>query len=173
MDHFEQQLARMMRNAEERASFEPTHRERLRAGVRARRRVRIAQRAVGSALAVAGLGVGLFLLPGGPTRAEPSDPRPRPATSPSPPAPDTAPDVSPTAPSSSSATSSVPASPDRTATTLPPVTTGSSVTSSDTASETPHGSTAATAPPSTSAPPSATETARNEPSTDQSSLIAP
>ncbi|RMB84061.1 cellulase [Streptomyces shenzhenensis] len=87
MDHFERQLARMMHDAEEPAPFGPRHRKRLREGVSARRRARAAKRAVGSVLTLAGLSVGLFLLSGDPTRAEPGEPRPLPATRPSPPSP--------------------------------------------------------------------------------------
>ncbi|WP_063758858.1 hypothetical protein [Streptomyces sp. NRRL S-340] len=84
MDHFERQLTRMMRAAEEHTPFEARHRERLWAGVRARRRARAAQRAVGSLLAVAGVGVGVFLLPGTRAGVEPAAPVPRPASSPLP-----------------------------------------------------------------------------------------
>ncbi|MGW1539215.1 cellulase [Streptomyces sp. NPDC002309] len=96
MDHFERRLARMMRDSEEHSPFGPRHRERLREGVAARRRARAAQRAAGSLLAVAGLVVGLLLLPGGPDRAEPAGPLPRPATSPqsSGPGPTPTPDAS-------------------------------------------------------------------------------
>ncbi|MFE7776257.1 cellulase [Streptomyces sp. NPDC057445] len=156
MDHFERQLAQMMRDTEAPAPFEPKHRERLWAGVRVRGRRRVAQRAVGSALAVVGLSVGLFLLPGHATRVDPSHPRPQPATSPSPSAPPATPDVSPSAPSSSG-TSTAPASPDGTAPITPPATTGSTAT----ATMTPPGNTEGASPPSTSAPPSGTATARN------------
>nr|BFD83997.1 hypothetical protein StreXyl84_33980 [Streptomyces sp. Xyl84] len=84
MDHFERQLTRMMCAAEEHTPFEARHRERLWAGVRARRRARTAQRAVGSLLAVAGVGVGVFLLPGTRAGVEPAAPVPRPASSPLP-----------------------------------------------------------------------------------------
>ncbi|MGW3657596.1 cellulase [Streptomyces sp. NPDC005151] len=156
MDHFERQLAQMMRDTAARAPFEPKHRERLWAGVRVRCRRRAAQRAVGSVLAVVGLSVGLFLLPGHATRFEPSHPGPQPATSPSPSAPPATPDVSPSAPSSSG-TSTAPAPPDGTAAITPPATTGSTAT----ATETLPGSTEGASPPSASAPPSGTATARN------------
>ncbi|MFD7434853.1 cellulase [Streptomyces sp. NPDC059861] len=102
MDHFERRLARMMRESEEHSPFGPRHRQRIREGVRARRRVRAAQRAAGSVLAVAGLAVGLLLLPGGPDRAEPAGPSPRPEVSPVPtsPGPTRAPDGSAGEPSS-------------------------------------------------------------------------
>ncbi|WP_149181467.1 cellulase [Streptomyces sp. TRM49041] len=111
MDHFERQLARMMRATEERTSFEPRHQERLRAGVRARRLTRAVQLTTGSALAVTGLGIGLFLLPGTPDRVEPSAPRPLPATSPSP-VPRTTPSITtppPSTPGSPATGSSDPA----------------------------------------------------------------
>ncbi|MYW47658.1 hypothetical protein GT346_31205, partial [Streptomyces sp. SID161] len=60
-DHFERQLTQLMCQHGPQASFEARHREALRAGVRARRRVRAARRAAGSVLAVAGLALGLFL----------------------------------------------------------------------------------------------------------------
>ncbi|MFE2139528.1 hypothetical protein ACFW9X_41200, partial [Streptomyces sp. NPDC059466] len=63
MDHFERELARMMRDAEEHTAFEPPQKDRLTTRIRARRRVRSAQKAVGSVVAVAGLSAGLFLLP--------------------------------------------------------------------------------------------------------------
>ncbi|MFJ1545820.1 hypothetical protein [Streptomyces sp. NPDC088246] len=166
MDHFERQLAQMMRDTEAPAPFEPKHRERLRAGVRVRSRRRAAQRAVGSVLAVVGLSVGLLLLPGHATRVEPSHPGPQPATSPSPSASPATPGASPSAPSSSG-NSTAPASPDGTAAITPPATTGS------TATETLPGSTEGASPPSTSAPPSGTATARNQPSTTSSSLVTP
>ncbi|MFE7267685.1 hypothetical protein ACFU9B_37605 [Streptomyces sp. NPDC057592] len=156
MDHFERQLARMMRDTETPTPFEPKHRERLRAGVRVRCRKRVAQRAVGSVLAVVGLSVGLFLLPGRATRVEPSHPGPRPASSPSLSAPPATPDASLSAPPSSG-TSTAPASPDGTAESAPPTATGSTVT----ATETLPGSTEGVSPSSTSAPPSGTATARN------------
>ena len=40
MDHFERELARMMRDSREHTPFEPEHQVRLHAGVRAHRRVR-------------------------------------------------------------------------------------------------------------------------------------
>ncbi|MFE7401803.1 hypothetical protein [Streptomyces sp. NPDC057557] len=157
MDHFERQLAQMMRDTEAPAPFEPKHRERLWAGVRVRRRRRAAQRAAGSVLAVVGLSVGLFLLPGRATRVEPSHPGPQPTTSPLPSAPHATPatpGVSPSAPPSSD-TSTAPAPPDGTASITPPATTGSTAT----ATESPPGSTQGASPPS--APPSGTATARN------------
>ncbi|WP_406307166.1 hypothetical protein OHA61_39215 [Streptomyces sp. NBC_00885] len=158
MDHFEWRLAQMMRDTQEPASFEPKHRERLQAGISARRRTRTAQRAAGSALAVAGLAVGLLLLPHASGRVEPSGPRPQPATSPSPSAPDATPEVSPSAPSSS-ATSTAPALPDLTNPATPPADTGSSTATSGT----PSGSAVTTPPFSTPPPPSGTATTQSPP----------
>ncbi|TQK42538.1 hypothetical protein FBY35_3959 [Streptomyces sp. SLBN-118] len=158
MDHFERRLAQMMRDTQEPASIEPRHRERLQAGISARRRTRTAQRAAGSALAVAGLAVGLLLLPNAPDRVEPSSPRPQPATSPTPSAPGATPEVSPSAPTSS-ATSTDPALPDDVSNTAtPPAATGSS-----TATGTPSGSGVTTPPFSTPPPPSGTATTQSPP----------
>ncbi|HET6356508.1 hypothetical protein [Streptomyces sp.] len=158
MDHFERRLAQMMRDTQEPASFEPKHRERLQAGISARRRTRTAQRAAGSALAVAGLAVGLLLLPHASDRVEPSGPRPQPATSPSPSAPDATPEVSPSAPSSS-ATSTATGLPDLTNPATPPADTGSSTATSGT----PSGSAVTTPPFSTPPPPSGTATTQSPP----------
>ncbi|MET7703982.1 MULTISPECIES: hypothetical protein [unclassified Streptomyces] len=81
MDQFEQELARMMRDNETTETpYEERHQVRLRAGVRARQRVRTIWMATGSVLTIAGLGVGLLLASlfaqGGPT-----SPQPRPVTS--------------------------------------------------------------------------------------------
>ncbi|MFG2530911.1 cellulase [Streptomyces sp. NPDC048516] len=72
MEDFEHELARMMRDTQANTPFEDQHRQRLHAGVRARRRARTVWMATGSALTIAGLGVGLEVLPsafaqGGPT----------------------------------------------------------------------------------------------------------
>ncbi|MFG2827608.1 cellulase [Streptomyces sp. NPDC048434] len=72
MEDFEHELARMMRDTQANAPFEDQHRQRLQSGVRARRRARTVWMATGSALTIAGLGVGLEVLPsasaqGGPT----------------------------------------------------------------------------------------------------------
>ncbi|MGW2620045.1 hypothetical protein [Streptomyces sp. NPDC001500] len=167
MDHFERQLAQLMRAVEEPASFDSRQRERLRAGVRSRRRTRAAQRAVGLVLAVAGIAVGLSLLPGGPTRVEPGEIRPQPATNPSPPVPTLTPGVSPSATPSSAA----PSFGDRSDGVTPPVSTGGS----DPGAESPSGSPSSTSPPtsSVSAPSSSTATARNTASADPSSLATP
>ncbi|MEU6549232.1 hypothetical protein ABZ915_02950 [Streptomyces sp. NPDC046915] len=95
MDHFERELARMMRDTQEHTPFEAGHQLRLRSGVRARRRTRLAQKAVGSVLAVAGLGIGLFLLPHDRVENRPQAPLPRPAISPASPSPAPSPEDSP------------------------------------------------------------------------------
>ncbi|MET7574566.1 cellulase [Streptomyces sp. NPDC005492] len=81
MDHFEQELARMMRDSQEDMPYEDRHRRRLRAGVRARRRNRTAWTATGSVLTVAGLGVGLVILANSFAQGGPTGPQPRPVTS--------------------------------------------------------------------------------------------
>ncbi|WP_405825828.1 hypothetical protein OG241_49705 [Streptomyces sp. NBC_01390] len=80
MDHFEQDLARMLRDSRQDTPYEDRHRLRLRVAVRARQRFRTAWMATGAALTIAGCGVGLMALSdtvahGGTT------PRPRPVTS--------------------------------------------------------------------------------------------
>lgn len=81
MDHFEQELARMMRDSQEDTPYEDRHRDRLHAGVRARRRARAAWMATGSVLTLAGLGVGLMVLPSSFAQGGPTGPQPRPVTS--------------------------------------------------------------------------------------------
>ncbi|MCX4902862.1 hypothetical protein [Streptomyces sp. NBC_00878] len=127
MDKFERELARMMRDAQETTPFEPRHRTRLRSGVRARRRVRVARRAVGSVLAAAGIGLGFFLLPNDWVDSRPQAPLPRPAVSPTLPSP--TPTRTPDAPQSGAT------DPTPTDITVPPTTptgtpTGSSTTPS-------------------------------------------
>lgn len=80
MDHFEQELARMMRDSQEDTLYEDRHRDRLHAGVRARRRARAAWTATGSVLTVAGLGVGLMVLPSSFAQDGPTGPQRRPGT---------------------------------------------------------------------------------------------
>ncbi|MFZ4142384.1 cellulase [Streptomyces griseoincarnatus] len=63
MDDFERELTRMMREGRAHTPFDPGRRARLYDGIRARRRTRALVRAGGSALAVAGLSVGLAFLP--------------------------------------------------------------------------------------------------------------
>ncbi|KAB1150118.1 cellulase [Streptomyces luteolifulvus] len=117
MDHFERELSRMMRDAREHTPFEPAHQARLRSGVRARRRARAAQKAVGSVLAVAGLGIGFFLLPDSSVETRPQAPLPRPAASPASPTAtpsttaDSAPSATVTAPPTGSETSAPPGGP--------------------------------------------------------------
>ncbi|MFF3741079.1 hypothetical protein [Streptomyces sp. NPDC002566] len=104
MDHFERELAQLMRDSQEYVPFEPRHRDRLRSGVRARHRTRVARRTVGCALVVAGLGLGFLLLPhDDPAENRPQAPRPRPVSSPASPSatPTRTPDASPSAPASS------------------------------------------------------------------------
>ncbi|MGW2282789.1 hypothetical protein [Streptomyces sp. NPDC001770] len=81
MDHFEQELARLMRDVRELAPFEERHRYRLRAAVRARQRTRTAWMATGSVLTVAGLGIALTVLSGSLADGGPAGPSPRPVTS--------------------------------------------------------------------------------------------
>ncbi|MEU6912862.1 cellulase [Streptomyces olindensis] len=148
MDDFERDLSRLMRDTQQHTPFEPAHRQRLHAGIRARRRSRLLWKAGGSAVAVAGLSVGLALLPGMLTRAQPpADQRPRPVVSPSP-SHDSAPTFDSPEPSAT------PTRPEPTAPTAPAGTTGG-VTPSGTTSA-PAGSTPSTAAPesrTTSAPP--------------------
>ncbi|MFH9011972.1 cellulase [Streptomyces sp. NPDC017943] len=106
MDDFERDLSRLMRDTRQHAPYEPEHRQRLHAGIRARRRSRMLWKAGGSAVAVAGLSVGLALLPQMGSRAQPAEPRPQRTTSPAPtvePSPTTGapgPSVTPTRPES-------------------------------------------------------------------------
>ncbi|MFF5496377.1 hypothetical protein [Streptomyces aquilus] len=82
MDHFEQELARLMRHSgapEE--EYEDRHRRRLYAGVRARQRTRRAWLATGSALTIAALGAVLMTLPNSFAQNGPDSHDPRPATS--------------------------------------------------------------------------------------------
>ncbi|MES4892999.1 hypothetical protein [Streptomyces sp. NPDC096012] len=126
-DHFERQLTQLMHTREQ-VSFGPGQRNRLRARVVARRRVRAARRAAGCVLAVAGLGAGLFLWPHGHTDDRPSAPRPRPLVSPtSGPGPSPTPSGAASGPPSSSPTTQPP--PDAGATTSdPPSSPGSTAT---------------------------------------------
>jgi hypothetical protein len=147
MDDFERELTRMMRDTRQPASFRSEHQERLYEGIRVRRRSRMLWRAGGSALAVAGLSVGLALLPGADSRSLPADRGPLPATGPTPPpvsppptsVPSTDPSFSPP-PTSTSATTAPGYG--GTPTSLPPTTTPGTT-----------GRTTTAPPPSTSAPP--------------------
>ncbi|MFH8448051.1 cellulase [Streptomyces fungicidicus] len=110
MNDFERELTRLMHDARQPAPFRPEHRRRLYEGIRVRRRTRTLWRAGGSALAVAGLSVALAVLPGTDSRsAPPADQRPRPATSPTPPASPAPTDSGPTPlPSTSAPPTSTP-----------------------------------------------------------------
>lgn len=172
MDHFERELARLMRGADEPTPFEARHRERLRDGVRHRRRVRAAGTAAGSVLAVAGLCLGLFLLPQQPSQVEPADRGPLPTLTSTPwtSAPPGTPDISPTAPSSS-ATTGVPQH-----TNSDTVTTGAGTATGTTGS--PSGTTSSmtsppTSPYSSSPPPSGTATWHSDSPSVATSLVTP
>ncbi|MFE2586323.1 hypothetical protein [Streptomyces sp. NPDC059378] len=81
MDHFEQELTRLMRDSREDTPYEDRHRRRLHGAVRARRRARAAWLATGSALALAGLGVGLVFLASAFAQGGTGGRQPRPVTS--------------------------------------------------------------------------------------------
>ncbi|TQK50748.1 hypothetical protein FBY35_1095 [Streptomyces sp. SLBN-118] len=70
----------MMHEPQENTPFEPRDRNRLQAGVRARRRARTAWMAGGSVLAIAGLGVGLVVLPNAFAEDRPPAPQHRPVS---------------------------------------------------------------------------------------------
>lgn len=163
MDHFERELARMMRDTREHTAFEPKHQDRLRAGVRARSRVRAAQKAAGSVLPVAGLALGLFLLPGTSAEVRPQAPPPRPATSPTYRSPSPTPDASPTDTSTPTATSTPEAGGRSSATPTAPATTGTATPSAP--------STTGTTPPSPPASDTATPTTPTVPSSVESSSL--
>ncbi|MEV5483317.1 MULTISPECIES: cellulase [Streptomyces] len=78
MEDFEHELARMMRDTQANTPFEDQHRQRLQAGVRARRRARTVWMATGSALTIAGLGVGLEVLPSASAQGGPAVPHHQP-----------------------------------------------------------------------------------------------
>ncbi|MFI9822143.1 cellulase [Streptomyces sp. NPDC052013] len=103
MDDFERELTRMMRDTRRPSPYDPAHRQRLYARIRARRRSRMLWRAGGSALAVTGLGIGLALLPTLDSGSRPSDPPPLPATTPS--APSAVPEPATSAPAADPSTS--------------------------------------------------------------------
>ncbi|MFE7168022.1 hypothetical protein [Streptomyces sp. NPDC057616] len=163
MDHFERELTRMMRDSQEYTPFEAEDRVRLRAGVQARRRVRTAQKAAGSFLAVAGLGIGFFMLPHDPGDDRPQAPHPIPATSPVSPSP------SPTdtsAPPSATATETPTGS-----TGLPsaPATTPTSTGTSDASTSAPPPTHTETAPPGDTGTPTAPATPSGTPTTVRAS----
>ncbi|MET7974229.1 cellulase [Streptomyces mirabilis] len=155
MDHFERELARMMRDAQEYTPFEPAQQNRLRTGVLVRRRVRAAQKAVGSVLVAAGLGVSLVLLPHAPDRDQPQAPVPRPTTGFS--SPTTTP--SPTPPPSTSPTGSAPTTP------TAPITTESAIESSSSVGTGPSGTATAGPPATVPATPSGSITPSSPPTT--------
>ncbi|MEV8593744.1 cellulase [Streptomyces sp. NPDC052012] len=103
MDDFERELTRMMRDTRRPSPYDPAHRQRLYARIRARRRSRLLWRAGGSALAVTGLGIGLALLPTLNSGSRPADPPPLPATTPS--APSAVPGPTTSAPAADPSTS--------------------------------------------------------------------
>ncbi|MEU3248782.1 hypothetical protein [Streptomyces sp. NPDC006875] len=173
MDHFERELARMMRDAEEHTPFDPAQRNRLRTGIRDRRRVRSAQKAVGSVLAVAGLGAGLFLLPHTPDSDRPQAPLPLTGR----PSPDVTPMLSPTPPQpSGTPTGSDTAAPDDTAGTSAPPSAPASTGGAASDGSDGSGTTTSAPPPrssstpgDSSAPPPPTTTPVESPSSPPSS----
>ncbi|MFH8763457.1 cellulase [Streptomyces althioticus] len=147
MDDFERELTRMMREGRAQTSFDPGRRARLYEGIRARRRTRVLVRAGGSALAVAGLSVGLAFLPHLGSGPAPAD-LPLPATG------STAPPRSggPTGTASGTAEPSTSAPPTRSTesgtpggstTTVPPMTDPSSTASGSVSPETTESGTSA------------------------------
>ncbi|MFI0904841.1 cellulase [Streptomyces sioyaensis] len=120
MEDFEHELARMMRDTQANTPFEDQHRQRLQAGVRARRRARTVWMATGSALTIAGLGVGLEVLPSASAQDGPTVPHHQPTstTAPVPLPARTCTTVPVTIPTHTSTTVPVPI-PTRTCTTAP------------------------------------------------------
>ncbi|MFI9049627.1 cellulase [Streptomyces sp. NPDC053427] len=120
MEDFERELARMMRDTQANTPFEDQHRQRLQAGVRARRRARTVWMATGSALTIAGLGVGLEVLPSASAQGGPTIPHHQPTstTAPVPIPPRTCTTVPVPIPTHTSTTVPVPI-PTRTCTTAP------------------------------------------------------
>ncbi|MBT3164203.1 cellulase [Streptomyces sp. Vc74B-19] len=132
MDDFERELTRMMREGRTHIPLEPGQRTRLYDGIRARRRSRALVRAGGSALAVAGLSIGLALLPHLGSDSAPAD-LPLPATGSTAPGASEEPTMSPsgTGPSPSLPPTHTPES--MTAATSPPRTTEPGTTEPGTA----------------------------------------
>ncbi|MET8133080.1 MULTISPECIES: hypothetical protein [unclassified Streptomyces] len=164
MDHFERELARMMRDAQEHTPFEPAQQNSLRNGVRVRRRVRAAQKAASCVLAVAGVSVGLFLLPHTPDRDMPLGPVPRPATTPTSPYTTPSPTSSPSGTSAESATASAENTAGISGPPNTPTTTGSSTSVSSGPGGTATTSAPATAPVTPSETPSYLPTSSLDPS---------
>ncbi|MEU0114695.1 cellulase [Streptomyces bobili] len=81
MDRFERDLARMLRDSRQDTPYEDGHQYRLRAGIRARRRVRTAWLATASVLTLTGVGLALTVLPSVLSPGGSPGPRPRPVTS--------------------------------------------------------------------------------------------
>ncbi|MFF8190435.1 hypothetical protein ACF05L_05985 [Streptomyces bobili] len=81
MDRFERELAHMLRDSRQDAPYEDGHRYRLRAGIRARQRVRTAWLATASVLTLTGVGLALTVLPSVLSPGGSPGPRPRPVTS--------------------------------------------------------------------------------------------
>ncbi|WP_329284772.1 cellulase [Streptomyces sp. NBC_01455] len=150
MDHFERELARMMRDTEEHTPFEPAQQDRLTTGIRARRRVRSARKAVGSVVAVAGLSVGLFLLPHTPEGDRPEAPLPMTGR----PSPDVSPTPTPPQSSSATPTGSGTTTPDDTASTTTPPTAPASTGGSTSVGTDPSRSATTSPPPRASSTPS-------------------
>ncbi|MET9408979.1 hypothetical protein ABZX90_24915 [Streptomyces sp. NPDC002935] len=152
MDHFERELARMMRDSQEHTPFEPAQQNSLRNGVRVRRRVRAAQKAASCVLAVAGVSVGLFLLPHSPDRDRPLAPLPRPATGPT--SPYATP--TPTSPPSGTPTGSATATSEDTAGISYPPNTPTTTGSSNSVATDPGGTATTSAPATAPVTPSET-----------------
>lgn len=158
----------MMRDSQEHTPFEPAQQNSLRAGVRVRRRVRAAQKAASCVLAVAGVCVGLFLLPHTPDRDMPLGPVPRPATSTN--SPYVTP--SPTPSSSGTPTGSATAGAENTAGTSGPPDTPTTTGSSTSVSSDPGGTATTSAPASAPVTPSETPSYSSTSSLDYPSSSA-
>ncbi|PTM96652.1 hypothetical protein [Streptomyces sp. VMFN-G11Ma] len=165
MDNFERELARMMRDSQEYTPFEAEHGARLRAGVRAHRRVRTVRRTAGSVLAVAGLGIGFFLLPHDPGENRPQAPHPQPIPATSPASPGPTPTGTAAPPSATSSGSPTGAAGEPTA----PATTSTSTATSDAPSATSTATHTEAPPPDNS---TATSTAPATPTNTPSNLEA-
>ncbi|MEV4230564.1 hypothetical protein AB0J81_26405 [Streptomyces bobili] len=81
MDRFERELARMLRDSRQDTPYEVGHRYRLRAGIRARQRVRTAWLATASVLTLTAVGLALTVLPDLLSPGGSPGPRPHPVTS--------------------------------------------------------------------------------------------
>ncbi|MEV6015691.1 MULTISPECIES: hypothetical protein [unclassified Streptomyces] len=170
MDHFERELARMMRDSQEHTPFEPAQQNSLRAGVRSRRRIRAAQKAASCVLAAAGISVGLFLMPHAPDRDRPLGPVPRPTGTPTSPYATLSPTPSSTGSPTESATSTAGGA---TGTSGPPDTPSATGSSSSVSSGPGGRGTATTSAPATEpATPSGTPTSSPPPSGPEPSSSA-